>query len=147
MATSKIKQEASRHNGALSRGPKTPAGKADSSRNAVVHGILSRELILPSESADEYQALLGSLLLEMRPVGTLEQALVERIAVALWRQRRLVRAETAQIQLRVQGYVAGVHRKPQNDRAIDDRTMMHQTLQAKPFCDHLDELEQQLRNP
>ena len=32
-------------------------------------------------------------------MGTLEQALVERMAVALWRQRRLVAAETAQVQL------------------------------------------------
>lgn len=33
------------------------------------------------------------------PVGTLEQSLVERIAVTLWRQRRLVRSETAHINL------------------------------------------------
>jgi len=36
---------------------------------------------------------------ELKPVGTLEQSLVERISVSLWRQRRLVSAETAQINL------------------------------------------------
>lgn len=35
---------------------------------------------------------------ELAPTGTLEQILVERIAVAIWRQRRLVKVETARIQ-------------------------------------------------
>jgi len=34
---------------------------------------------------------------QLRPVGALELALVDRIAVSLWRQRRLVNAETASI--------------------------------------------------
>lgn len=45
----------------------------------------------------------GRLWQELKPHGILEQAMAERIAVALWRQRRLVRAETAQIELRQRG--------------------------------------------
>ena len=84
-------------NGRLSAGPQTAAGKARSSRNATTHGILSRELILPGENRLEYEQLLSSLLDELRPVGVVEAALVERIAVSMWRQRRLIRAENAQI--------------------------------------------------
>jgi hypothetical protein len=84
-------------NGAMSRGPVTLAGKQASSVNARSHGILSRELLLPSEDPAEYRQLLGELTLELRPSGTLEHALVERIAIAMWRQRRLVRAENARV--------------------------------------------------
>ncbi len=99
MATSNHRTQANRQNALQSTGPRTAAGKAASSGNAVQHGILSRHLILPGESRDEFDALLLQLMSEQQPVGTLEQALVERMAVALWRQRRLVAAETAQLQL------------------------------------------------
>ena len=39
------------------------------------------------------------LQVQLRPVGVLELSLVEKIAVTLWRQRRLVGAETASIEL------------------------------------------------
>ncbi len=78
-------------------GPQSVAGKVRSSRNALRHGILSSHLLLPDEDPAEYQLLLDSLFVELLPLGTLEQALVERIAVALWRQRRLVRVETARV--------------------------------------------------
>ena len=84
-------------NGAKSRGPVTLAGKRVSSANARSHGILSRELLLPSEDPAEFHRLLDELAGELRPVGTLEHTLVERIAIAMWRQRRLVRAENARV--------------------------------------------------
>lgn len=81
-------------------GPKTARGKASSSRNAQKHGLLSRDLILPGESREEFDDVVASLIAELRPVGLLERSLVERIAVSLWRQRRLVKAESAGIELR-----------------------------------------------
>jgi hypothetical protein len=99
------RKKANQQNALKSTGPRSAAGKAVSSANATQHGILSRHLILPGESRAEFDALLQQLMLEQQPVGTLEQALVERMAVALWRQRRLVAAETAQAQLR-QGELA-----------------------------------------
>lgn len=86
---------ANRRNARKSTGPRSVSGKERSSRNALNHGILSRNLLLPDESAEEWETLLSQLMAEMKPAGTLEQILVERIAVAIWRQRRLVRVETA----------------------------------------------------
>ncbi len=60
---------------------------------------MSRSLLLPDEDAGEWRELLDQLIRELMPVGTLEQILVERIAVAVWRQRRLIRVETARIQI------------------------------------------------
>ena len=54
--TSRRRQEASRHNGALSRGPVTPEGKARSSRNAVTHGCCATLLTFTPEDAGKYEA-------------------------------------------------------------------------------------------
>ncbi|MGH8579131.1 MAG: hypothetical protein ACREVK_03060 [Gammaproteobacteria bacterium] len=95
--------EANRKNAEKSTGPKTAEGKQEVASNAVKHGLFARQLILNDEDPAEYQALVDGLQAALSPVGTLEYALVERIAVTLWRQRRLVRAETAAIELRRQG--------------------------------------------
>lgn len=81
-------------------GPRTRGGKARSSRNATTHGLLSRDLFLKDERPEEFAALFDGLCAELRPYGTLELTLVERIAVAMWRQRRLLRAERAAIELK-----------------------------------------------
>jgi len=68
-------------------------------RNALRHGLLSTKLLLEDEDPTEYEALLRGLVESLGPVGALEAHLIERIAVTLWRQRRLVHAETAGLSL------------------------------------------------
>lgn len=96
------KTESNRTNALQSTGPTSAAGKARASLNAQQHGILSSKLLLPNEDANEFTALLQQLQVDLTPVGLLEYAMVERIAIALWRQRRLVSAETATIELQQQ---------------------------------------------
>jgi len=98
MTTSK-QAKANLQNAAHSTGPKTLQGKAKASSNATKHGVLSTRLFLDGESPEEFHLLLDGLQMSLRPAGSLELVLVERIAVTLWRQRRLVRAETAAIEL------------------------------------------------
>jgi len=43
--------------------------------------------------------MLRLLVDEFQPVGLVEHALVERVGIALWRQRRLVQAESAEVSL------------------------------------------------
>lgn len=99
---SEQKRRANRRNAQLSTGPTSAQGRQRSSQNALQHGILSRKLLLSTEDPAEFEALLQQLLLELAPQGLLEQALVERIAVAMWRQRRLLAAESATISLQQQ---------------------------------------------
>jgi hypothetical protein len=96
--TSIVQLEANRKNAQKSTGPKTPQGKSRAGRNALKHGILSKHLLLEDETAQEFDALLGGLQAALHPVGELEHVLVERIAITLWRQKRLVRAEAATIE-------------------------------------------------
>jgi hypothetical protein len=76
---------------AISRwtGPRTAAGKERSSMNAMKHGLTSRRVVLAHENQAEFDALLKELLDESHPVGTLEFELVNDIAAALWRLRRV----------------------------------------------------------
>jgi hypothetical protein len=90
---------ANKQNASKSTGPTTNEGKTKASQNALRHGVLSDRLLLDDESYDDYEQLLDGLMASLRPVGTLELALVERIAISLWRQRRLIRAETAGLEL------------------------------------------------
>ena len=90
---------ANRANASRSTGPNTIEGKTISSRNSRQHGLLSSRLLLEDENSDEFDAMLAGLCRTLRPVGTVESALAERIAVTLWRQRRLVGAETARLAL------------------------------------------------
>ena len=120
MVTSSRRALANQKNAIKSTGPRTSAGKASSSANAIQHGILSRHLILPGEEREDYDAVLNQLLMEQKPVGTLEMSLVERMAIALWRQRRLIAAEAAQLQLQ-QADVSGADLlRIQNLTGIDD---------------------------
>ena len=85
---------ANRRNGHRSTGPKTEEGKAVSRTNATRHGILSAVQVLPGqEDPDEWTTHLEALLEDLSPAGYLERVLVERIAIQLWRLRRVVRYE------------------------------------------------------
>lgn len=99
MSTTEQRIAANRANAMLSTGPITEAGKAVASRNATRHGLLSARLLLADEDPTAFDALFSELCRSLAPVGTIELALVERISITLWRQRRLVQAETAQLAL------------------------------------------------
>jgi hypothetical protein len=99
MSTTVKRVQANQQNALNSTGPKSDAGKAAVAGNALKHGIFSGHLILGDESRDEYHSLLQGLCHSLRPAGVLELSLVEKVAINLWRQRRLVKAEQADTEL------------------------------------------------
>ena len=94
MAT-KAQIKANRENAKKSTGPHTEEGKARVSLNALKHGLLARDAVLPSEDPAEFDRQLRELEHDLRPENSLEFELVRQIADAQWRMRRLVRIETA----------------------------------------------------
>ena len=148
MATDR-QMKANRANAKKSTGPVTRAGKKRASGNAVSHGLLSRALVLPSESQQEFDALVSQLASELGAVGTLELALVERIAIAMWRQKRLVKAEHQDI---VNADAAPSHAKA--DRAsharerslcdAPDAEIFSVMLSAPQYSAKLDQMEREL---
>jgi hypothetical protein len=94
---SNARAEASRKNGAKSRGPKTLEGKARSAQNALKHGLRAQKyVVLPEEDADEFAGLEAAMIEELAPVGALQTVLARRVAVAAW---RLVRADRIEVEL------------------------------------------------
>jgi hypothetical protein len=85
--------EANRRNAQRSTGPKTAEGKARAAQNAVAHGLLSRETLLPDEDPQTLETLAEAMRAELAPEGPQEQLLVEMMVRALWRLRRLGRVE------------------------------------------------------
>ena len=84
-------------------GPRTEAGRRRSKWNALSHGILSKEIVISSgllsEDKEEFTSLLKALIRDLQPEGTLEQILVEKIAVAYWRLRRVLKCEIGEISI------------------------------------------------
>jgi hypothetical protein len=97
--------EASRKNGAKSRGPKTEVGKARSAQNALKHGMRAeKHVVLPEEDAAEFADLEAALIAELAPVGALQAMLARRIAVAVW---RLARADRIEVELFEERHLPG----------------------------------------
>jgi hypothetical protein len=80
-----------------STGPRTPQGKQRSKFNARKHGLFSKAVLFHDESRPEYELLLNGLQESLQPQGKLEEVLVENLAAILWRKRRLLQVEAAEI--------------------------------------------------
>jgi hypothetical protein len=84
---------ANRANAQKSTGPKTAEGREVASRNAARHGLFAKDVVAAGEDRKLFDTLLGALIEEHQP-GTMTEALiVERIALAFWREKRLARAD------------------------------------------------------
>jgi len=79
---------ASRANGALSRGPKTPEGKARSARNATRHGLLARVIVLEQEPKDGFLEVAQSYSSVFAPRNEVEADMVDEMVATSWRLRR-----------------------------------------------------------
>jgi len=82
-------------------GPRTPEGKAVTRYNATKFGLYSESRVLPEvgeehEWLEHRQGVFGAV----DPADYLEEALAERIALILWRFKRLVRYERKQVRNR-----------------------------------------------
>jgi len=96
---SAMKSETARINGAKSRGPVTPEGKARSADNSRRHGLTAASIVLPGESAADFQLLLADYMDQFQPQTAVETELVEVMAAARWRLRRLLAIEAHQFDL------------------------------------------------
>ena len=86
MAT-EAQTNANRENAKKSTGPRTPAGKAISSRNSLIHGMTSGKFLPPDGDPDEFFQLLDQFRDRFQPFDQFEDALVERLVAAEFKMR------------------------------------------------------------
>jgi hypothetical protein len=86
--TSTARAAANAANASLSTGPRTDEGKARSSRNAVKHGLTSRQLVIAPGQEDEFAELHDSLLAQLAPEGAIEMSLFNLLLHAAWNLQR-----------------------------------------------------------
>lgn len=86
--------EANRQNAQKSTGPKTAAGKAKVSANALQHGLLADRFAIAEEDRSAFEAFRSQLRAELAPVGQMEMLLAGRIATLAWRLSLAERAQT-----------------------------------------------------
>ena len=80
--------DASRANGARSRGPVTESGKQISSQNACRHGLLARCVVVEGESHEGFEETLTEHLERFQPADGVELGIVEEMVAASRRMRR-----------------------------------------------------------
>ncbi len=61
------------------------------SRNALVHGLYAKDVLLPWDSKDDFERLHADLRAEFRPHGRAEEETVLDLAFLLWRKQALWR--------------------------------------------------------
>ncbi len=116
--TEKQKQ-ASRQNGSKSKGPKTPEGKKQSSKNALKHGAMAEKHQPPSEPPERLTEIETGLMKRMRPVGRGELEVVRSVAVDLLRLDRLDAAERAAMELaKLDHHVEPEHHEAHNEYVV-----------------------------
>src|SRR5690348_10919610 len=113
-------------NAQRSTGPCTREGKAVVRLNALKHGLLARDILLPTEDGNVFARLRKNLRADLRPVGTLEVLLVDQIAVNFWRLARLHRVETGILVGEVHGIL--VERAWREVRVFERQTSRLQDL-------------------
>ena len=126
MGISEAKLIANRANAQKSTGPRTPEGKARVRLNALKHGILASEAVIRAgegaEEAEAFEALLAALKDDLAPARALEELLVEKLAVIVWRWRRVLRYELGAIRERADEAVAA-WRKEQHEAYLRAKAM------------------------
>jgi hypothetical protein len=93
--------QSSKANGALSKGPVTPAGKQRSSLNALRHGLCAKCIVLDHESRENFLILLQQHVDLFQPANAVGAGMIEEMCAAYWRQRRAWSIETALLEKQI----------------------------------------------
>ncbi len=93
--------DSSRANGAKSRGPVTPEGRARSRAARLTNGLTSGVVVLSYESDEEYNALREEYLAHYQPQTRPQSDLVDHLVATRWRLNRVIALQTALMDLQM----------------------------------------------
>ncbi len=134
---------ANQQNAQLSTGPITVKGMTIVSKNAIKHGIFTKDLIVSSgiakEDEGEYQEMLGNLVDCLLPQNQMKSLLVEKIALDFWRLRRLIRFENGSIKKYLETILKDFYSYRKNNQQIHDEIEYRQQyiIWIASYVEHL----------
>jgi hypothetical protein len=157
---SAAKQQANRENARHSSGP-SPAGKHRSRWNALRDGLFAKSAVIATgllrENPEDFQRLHTALRRDLKPEGTAEEILVEKIAMCYWRHARVVKFESSQIDLAMRSPAAELQRMMYGQPAdkalsmempparLDEMILRREALTDRQLYRALHELERRQR--
>jgi hypothetical protein len=120
---------ANRRNAGKSTGPRTAAGRAVASQNALRHGLTAEQVVLFDEQPEDLARFRDELRAALDPADEMEEQLAERIMLCAWRLRRAARLEAGLVngeaeEIRRRAYrpsVQGAYRSAGFDLALASR--------------------------
>jgi hypothetical protein len=112
-------------------------------KNALKHGVYSREVMFPGENIRDYNALASEFMEEWAPEGPTERGLVERLLGLYWRKQRLDRYEQEQLQRGVQR----IHENNEASRMIEEMKGWGSKFQDAASEEKVDEILAELDDP
>ena len=131
------KLAANRRNAQLSTGPRSEEGKRQSRRNALKHGIVASALLITAgegaEDPAEFNELVDGLRRDLAPIATLEEMMVEKIAVCWWRQKRVLSCEAGLVR---RAFVPDLHHQRTLAR-LASQGLLVPTPELEAIKDHL----------
>lgn len=134
---------ANRANAQLSTGPRTSAGLERSSTNALKTGLTGATVLLPSDDPEQYRLHVERHVGQLQPVGELECQLVQRIADAQWRLKRIPVLERNIYKLARREFAGLFEGETEQDRA--DLIQAHAYLTYKKEFQNLSIQETRIR--
>jgi hypothetical protein len=90
-----LRAKAARANGAKSKGPKTDAGREQSSQNALKHGLTALKWAGKAGDEAAFLEFSEAVTAAYKPEGIHQEVLVERIVNCMWRLRRIPQIEAS----------------------------------------------------
>jgi hypothetical protein len=125
--------EASRRNGAKSKGPITEEGKAISSLNGTTHGLSGGHRFLYNNERDDlYLELFAHYQKLFNPANGVEEDLVRQIVTASWRMKRIETIEAATVDVQMDRQRKWVDKEY---KAIDNDTRLALAFQTNTVSD------------
>jgi hypothetical protein len=86
---------ANQQNSQLSTGPRSESGKQKAALNSTRHGFTGQVVMLTAEEAEPYRRFNEEFMIELKPVGAMEQQLARTIIDAHWRINQIHATESA----------------------------------------------------
>jgi len=124
---------ANRQNAQHSSRPKTSAGKAAASLNAVTYGLRTRGLLLAGENHEDYHQLCAALEAEWQPQTPTERFYLETMCTSHWLLARTDASEERIYEARL---------GPADEGALLDRVAARRTRLQRGYTAALHELQQ-----